>query len=119
MDKKMKPDLSSCISIIERPDTKLQKVVAKCDFNEEFFTERELELLENIAFMFRDVTAPEISEISHLPNQPWKKTLDEKGEWKRIDYLLALDETKDSLSSDDAKEKMDEIAEMYNNFGAA
>jgi hypothetical protein len=114
----MKPDLDSCISIIARREPNLQRIIAKCDFNGDFFTDREKELLENIAYIFRDATAAEISEISHLPNQPWKRTLDEKGEWKRIDYLLALDGSNKCISYDQAKEKSDEISEMYKNFGA-
>lgn len=41
--------------------------------------------------MFRDVKAREISEISHLKNQPWDITYHKKGENATIDYLLALD----------------------------
>lgn len=48
-------------------------------------------VLENVAEIFRDVKATEISDISHLPNQPWDTTLKRKGMNKVIDYFLAID----------------------------
>ncbi len=44
------------------------------------FTPRETKILENLAFIFRDARAWEISEVSHLPNQPWDVTIKKGGE---------------------------------------
>ncbi len=79
------------------------------------FTPREIKILENLAFMFKDVKAREISEISHLPNQPWDITIKQKGENAPIDYLLAID--KDSkVDMEDAKESLKEHFEVVKNF---
>jgi len=44
--------------------------------------------MEEIEFQFKEATAKEMSEITHLKNTPWSKT----PEGNIIDYKLALDE---------------------------
>ena len=79
------------------------------------FTPREKDILEKVSFIFKDVTPTQVTEISHLPNQPWDKTIKEKGEGALIDYFLALD--KDALvSEEEAKEIQKEREEMFRNF---
>ena len=112
----MQPDMAEAIKVA--PIDKFQKIVAKKRFNDEFFTPRETRILESVSFIFKDARAEDMVEISHLPNAPWEKTLKEKGEWQKIDYLLALDDTTRSLSIDEAKEIMEEIAETHRIFGA-
>ncbi len=79
------------------------------------FTPREVKILDNVAFMFRDVRAWEISEISHLPSQPWDVTKKQKGLNQLIDYLLAIDE-KSNIDLEDAKESLKEHFEAVSNF---
>jgi uncharacterized phage-associated protein len=112
---RMQPDMAEAIQVV--PIDKFQKIVAMKRFNGEFFTPREKRILENVSFIFKDVRADDMVEISHLPNAPWERTLREKGEWQEIDYLLALDDTTGSLSIDEAKERMEELAEMHRIFG--
>jgi len=57
------------------------------------FSPREKKILEDLVFMFKDVKAWEISEISHLANQPWDATKRERGE-------NTLIEVKATISSD-------------------
>jgi uncharacterized phage-associated protein len=57
----------------------------------EIFSDRERKILEKIAFIFKDALAEDMIEITHLKNQPWQKTLDQKGEKAPIDFLLAID----------------------------
>lgn len=81
----------------------------------EVFTPREQEILQQIAMVYRDVTASQISEISHLKNQPWDRTLKSKGENAKIDYLLALDD--DALIDEEtAIERMQERQEIQRLF---
>jgi uncharacterized phage-associated protein len=61
-------------------------------FNDQYFTKREKRILENVAFIFKDVKTEAIVEASHLKNHPWDRTRREKGDKQEIDYLLALDE---------------------------
>ncbi len=79
------------------------------------FSPREKEILENLVFVFKDATPTQLSEFSHLKNEPWDKTIKEKGEWALIDFLLALD--KESLiSEEEAEEIQKEREEMFKNF---
>jgi len=80
------------------------------------FTPREIKILENLAFIFRDARAGEISEVSHLPKQPWDITIKKSGENCLIDYLLAIDE-KSEISLDVATESLKEHFEVVRNFG--
>lgn len=57
-----------------------------------------------------------MTEASHLPNHPWDKTIKGKGEKKRIDYLLAIDNTEKSLNIEEAKERMKEREEIIKAF---
>lgn len=58
----------------------------------EVFTPYEKEELEQVAFIFKEATATQMTEASHFHNQPWLKTLKEKGKFKEIDYFLAKSE---------------------------
>lgn len=44
-------------------------------FYDTFFTKRELNILENIAFIFKEAKAEDMVEASHLPNHLWDKTI--------------------------------------------
>jgi len=79
------------------------------------FTPREKQLLDDLVLMFADVAPSKMSEISHLKNQPWDKTIKEKGRNAVIDYLLALDNDA-KISVEDAKLLLRENREMLNNF---
>jgi len=83
----------------------------------EVFSEREKRILENVAYIFRDALAKDMTEISHLKNQPWQKTISTKGENSYIDFLLALD--KDAkIDEESAKERLDLHEEMKKLFGS-
>jgi len=113
----MKPDLKSAINTV--PIDNFQKIVPKKKFDPKYFTKREMRILENIADVYKEANADQTIEVSHLKNEPWQKTLREKGPFEKIDYMLSIDDTGNSLSKDDAQERMEEIAEMHRLFGTA
>lgn len=81
----------------ERPkDVHRQRIPAKIKalkaFNPKFFTKRELRLMEQIAFIYKELTANQISEVSHLKGKPWYLTKTKHGLKAPIDYALALEE---------------------------
>ena len=88
---------------IEKPDTSV-------------FTPRELKIIENLCDIYRDATASQMSEITHLPKAPWDTTKKTKGLNEYVDYLLSLDDTS-PLCADEAREKLKEHFEVLNNFG--
>ena len=112
---KMKADLKDAISLSSIED--FQKIVPKKKFNEEYFTNREKKLLKDFSYIFKDTKAEEMIEATHLKNKPWDKTLKEKGPFKKIDYMLSIDDEENSLSYNEAKGRTEEIAEMHQIFG--
>lgn len=79
------------------------------------FSPREQEILERLSFVFKDVDAKEISDISHFKNHPWDRTIKEKGKLAKIDYALALD-SNTKVSLEEALEATSERLEMLKNF---
>jgi len=112
----MKPDMKS--SINELPTEGFQQIRPKKEFVDRYFSKRELELLENISYIFKDAEADAMIESTHLKNEPWDRTLKEKGEFQKIDYMLAIDSEIVSLPYNEARERMEERLEMFSVFGA-
>ncbi len=111
----MKLDLAKAIAIIPRED--FRKISPKRPFDVQYFTGREKKLLKNISVIFNDAKAQDMIEATHLENQPWEKTLKEKGEFQKIDYMLSIDSKKESLPYEEAEDRKKEITEMRQIFG--
>jgi uncharacterized phage-associated protein len=97
------------------PDYKeyLFRRIARPD--ESVFTPRELKILESLCDVFRDATASQMSELTHLHKQPWDVTVKDKGMYSEIDYLLCL-EPNSAISAEDAQTALKEYFEVINNF---
>ena len=80
------------------------------------FTPREMKIMKNLCDVYRDATAKQMSEITHLHKSPWNTTVTTKGYYEPIDYLLCIDD-ESPISEDEAKTKLREHFEMLNNFG--
>jgi uncharacterized phage-associated protein len=93
---RMPEEFTKAFSVIEEKDdddeSKGFKIILKAKPDMEWFSPNEHQILEEVAFIFKDSTATEISEITHLKNTPWDRTKNEKGTNKTIDYFLALDD---------------------------
>jgi len=79
------------------------------------FTSREMKILEELAFIYKEARGRDISEVTHLPKQPWDITVKKCGKNKLIDYALGIDE-KSEVSLDDAMESLKEHFEVVRNF---
>lgn len=112
----MRPDMKDTIN--ELPPEKFQQIRPKKKFDNKYFSKREMKLLKDISFIFRDTKADDMVESTHLKNEPWDRTLKEKGKFQKIDYMLSIDSEIGSLSYDEAKERVGEISEVYQLFGA-
>jgi uncharacterized phage-associated protein len=109
------PDLRETVALLKQSgdeDDKLCRIIAKKPFDPEFFSKRELKIMGNLAFVFQDALAKDMVEITHLAGTPWDKTIKEKGHRKRIDYSLAVDGSKGSLSPEEISERMLEVKEV-------
>jgi len=111
----MKPDMKTAID--DLPAEGFQKIQPKKKFDPRYFSNREMKILEEVAFIFQDAKADVMVETTHLYNEPWDRTLKEKGEFKKIDYMLAIDSEIVSLPYDEAKDRIEERSEMYKIFG--
>ena len=80
------------------------------------FTPRETKILEELAFIYKDASASDISEVTHLSKEPWDITIKNKGRNKPIDYLLSIDE-KSAVGLDHATDSLKEHFEVVHNFG--
>ena len=114
---KLKPDMAEAISIY--PINGFHKIIPKKKFDPHFFTKREFSILERCALFFKNAKADDMVEIAHLKNEPWDKTKKEKGLRARIDYMLAVDECDNSISVEEAAERLKEREEVYKLFGVA
>ena len=111
-------DLTALVTISNRGEFQLvtPKKGKKPDLD--YFSPRELKILDNIVFIFKDIKASDISDISHLPNKPWSKTKESKGMLQLIDYELAIDaKAAKKLPIDIARQRHIERREMLSNFG--
>jgi len=114
---KMSRDLNDAIHPL--PKESFQQIKPKRPFDDKWFSPRELKILENLAFIFKDADASQMIESTHLKNEPWDRTKKEKGLFCPIDYMLAVDGQDESLSPDEAKDRMKERREMFEIFGVA
>ena len=80
------PDLASSL-LIQKTGKSFVAIKAKKKFDPDVFSQRELKLLKDIAYIFNEASTDDIVEVSHLPNQPWDKTLKSIGEKAEIDYI--------------------------------
>lgn len=107
--KNPKPDLTTHISFQNAIDSSFFRIRAKKAFNSKYFSKREIKILEELAFIFKDVSTEDIKEISHMTDKPWDKTKKSKGMYAYIDYFLALEESNDSLGLEEIKEKIKDL----------
>ncbi|MFZ5515155.1 MAG: Panacea domain-containing protein [Candidatus Zhuqueibacterota bacterium] len=70
----------------------------------DWLSPNEKNVLEEVALIFKYASAKEMTEITHLHNSPWDKTIKEKGEFQKIDYFLAVDD-ETTLDMDTIKER--------------
>jgi uncharacterized phage-associated protein len=113
----MKLDMSDSIHELE-PGEAFQQIRPKKRFDSQYFSNKETKLLKDLVFIFEDAKTDTMVESTHLKNEPWDRTLKEKGEFKKIDYMLAIDSDIVSILYNEAKDRVQERSEMYKIFGA-
>lgn len=113
----MKSDMRKSIQDLPGGE-EFQQIRSIKAFDKKYFSDNELKLLKDISFVFQEAKAEDMIESTHLKNEPWDRTLKNKGEYQKIDYMLAIDSDIESLPYNEAKERMEERSEMYKIFGA-
>lgn len=89
------------------PNKRMLTFMPRREFDDGCFTKREMRILRQVAEVYQDATADQMSEASHLRGQPWHQVYEvEKRPQAVIPYVLALDSRPGSIS----REQADEIA---------
>ncbi len=86
-------DMAAVVEFREKPinDGAMLTVNSQSAFSDEHFSKRELALLRALASEYRDATADEMIEATHLENLPWHKVWNEQGaKQAEIPYELAV-----------------------------
>jgi uncharacterized phage-associated protein len=89
-------DLKAAIALFEVKDEITDALLrrdlkARAEFDKQWFSKRELQVLARVAEFFRDLKAEDMTEFSHENKRPWASTYDDgKGTGKLIDPDLVL-----------------------------
>ena len=116
-------DFQDKLALIQRideldPSRKETEFRAKTAPDLSIFTPRETKIMEELAYVYRDARARDISEVSHLAKQPWHITKEQLGTNCLIDYILAIND-KSEISLEEARESLKEHFEIVHNFKLA
>lgn len=110
-----KNDFSAALSI--KNNGEFCSITPKKNFDSKYFTKREIRILENLIYIFKEAKADDMIESSHLHNSPWDRTKKEKGMQQHIDYMLAIDCSENSLLPEDVIARLKDCEEMIKEFG--
>jgi uncharacterized phage-associated protein len=108
-------DLAACadFSQIQTQIGGMNKVSARKRFDPKVFSKRELSILNSLAERYRDATAAEMVEETHLENRPWHEIYEVKGRRQaEIPYELALNRQE----VDEMKRQVRERQEVIRNY---
>jgi len=84
---------------------KKRKVESDC------FSPNEYAILKEVAYIYKEATAKQMTEITHLSNSPWDKTV-KNGMLIKIDYFLAID-NETELDREEIEERFNLQKEMF------
>jgi uncharacterized phage-associated protein len=96
----------------------MEKPVAKVSFDSRLFSKRELQLMRDLAARYRNATAEEMIEDTHLENKPWHEVYDVQGlkqsqiPYAQIPYELALNKQE----ADEMRRHIRERQEVVDNY---
>jgi len=88
------PDMASALEFVETPTrlgNPMLSVSPKKDFENMYFSRREMRLMEQLVQEYREAKADDLVEATHLENKPWDKVFNqEKRQSQTIPYEYAL-----------------------------
>lgn len=79
------------------------------------FTPRETKILDWLVEVYKEPAAGQISEVSHLPKQPWDAAFRSSGGNQPIDYLISID-GRSEVELEKARDSFKEHIEVVRNF---
>jgi len=88
------PDLAEAVEISDIPTYRGSRMLSlkpTKEFSPEFFTKREMKLLERLSSEYFDTKSEDMTEATHLENMPWDRVYNqEKSPRAEIPYEYAL-----------------------------
>lgn len=108
-------DITSHISISGKPES-FTSIKPKKRFESKHFTKREIRILEELSLIFYKARAKRMVKTSHMTDMPWDITKKSSGMYKIIDYMLALDDSPESISKEEAKEITNDSRQLESAF---
>jgi uncharacterized phage-associated protein len=95
---------------------RMLSIKVKREFESSIFSKRELKLLETLAVEYKDTTADDMVEATHLENHPWDKIYNQKRKrLAKIPYDMAIRTSEAELISVMSKENQ----EVHSNYNAS
>jgi uncharacterized phage-associated protein len=110
-------DIRACVEVRTTLTMKgkMQKIVPRKAFDSRHFSKRELELMDQLAREYRNATAAQIIEETHLENKPWHQIYRvENRPGQPIPYDLALNRQETELMQRQVRER----AEVMDNLNS-
>ena len=99
---------------------KVIRVIPKTTFDKNLFSKRELRIMEELLYLYKDTKSKDMTEISHDKKGPWYKVFNKENKPQAvIPYEYILSDSSQSISMKEAKEIVRENKEMENMFGSA
>ena len=86
-------------------------------FQAEYFSPRELRIVEDVAFTFKNATAKQMVLATHFPNDPWERAKSQFGMWKPIPYEFSFSSSPRSLPREAYLERVADDREAKELFG--
>jgi uncharacterized phage-associated protein len=78
--------------------------IPKKEFDDQYFTDREIRIIKETVYIFKNRTANEMSQSTHFIDEPWEKVTGRKHYGGIINYELAFDSTPKTIHPDKYKE---------------
>ncbi len=112
-------DFRNALDIQLISDTEMEykelRFIPKTDPDMRVFSPRERKIIETLAELYKNATARQLSEITHLKNTPWDRTYKSSRPNRPIDYHLALDD-ESTCDTQKANEQLNEYFAVQKNF---
>ena len=95
------------------------KLVPKIKFNKDLFSIRQIKIMKDLVFIYKDVKSKDMTLASHEKNNPWDKVFNKENKKNDlIPYEYALDNSKESISKDMVKEISQDNKDLERAFGS-
>ena len=98
---------------------KVIRFIPKIEFNKSLFSKRELHIMEELVYLHKDIQSKDMTAISHDRKGPWYRVFKKENKPQTaIPYEYILDNSPQSISTEEAKEIVKENKAMENMFGS-